>query len=239
MSAPARVPANGKEWNKPVVVEMSRSEFEAEFGSLPENGKGRHQRPKEEKGRRRGSSHIAMERPPDIMEPMVSAGSPEGARPASGSIASRGHRPPEDAAGPGDSHVAMRNTPVNCPYDDDGGQIVWHREVRTKDGVEDISIELANFKARIISDITRDDGVETARHYEVGATLGDRPFRFEVPSAPARRTWPRLRRDGAQSISPSAGDGSAPTWHGSPAASASAGLPQTAASSSSPMSATR
>ena len=138
-------------------------------------------------GKRRGRGRSHMERPPDISQPVdvLSAGSPQGAKPACRSIASRGHRPPENAAraGAGSPHVALPNGRVNCPYDDDGGQIVWHRKTKGKDGAEGTEeIELANFKARIISDITRDDGVETVRHYEIAATLGNRPFRFEVPA---------------------------------------------------------
>ena len=47
MSAPAPVPAaNGKFRHKPVIVEVPRSEFEAEFGALPEPGDG-DERPEE------------------------------------------------------------------------------------------------------------------------------------------------------------------------------------------------
>src|SRR5262249_21741596 len=61
-------------------------------------------------------------------------------------------------------------------YSMDDGGIVWRR--RTRDGVVDI--RLTNFSARIIGDITRDDGVEATRHYEIAAMLGGNPFRFEV-----------------------------------------------------------
>jgi hypothetical protein len=68
----------------------------------------------------------------------------------------------------------------SCLYDDSDGRIVWNKPV--KEG-KTVPVELANFKARIISDINRDDGVETTRHYEIAATLGRRPFRFTVPAA--------------------------------------------------------
>jgi hypothetical protein len=83
---------------------------------------------------------------------------------------------------------------------------VWHREVRTKDGVQDISIQLANFKARIISDITRDDGVETVRHYEIAATLAGRPFRFEVPATQfGSMRWVHERMGAGAIVSPGQG----------------------------------
>jgi hypothetical protein len=44
-------------------------------------------------------------------------------------------------------------------------------------------VHLANFLARIISDITRDDGVETTRWYEMAVTIGNRSYRFEIPAA--------------------------------------------------------
>jgi hypothetical protein len=73
---------------------------------------------------------------------------------------------------------------IGCPYSDDDGRIVWFKPTVVERGkVEFVPTELANFKARIISDVTRDDGVETVRHYEIAATLGNRPFLFEVPAA--------------------------------------------------------
>jgi hypothetical protein len=69
------------------------------------------------------------------------------------------------------------------PYSDDEGVIVWFKQTGTKDGVVTEEILLANFKARIISDITKDDGVEVVRHYEIAATLNGRPYRFEVHAA--------------------------------------------------------
>ena len=71
----------------------------------------------------------------------------------------------------------------SCPYDDGDGRIFWNRPTGNKDGKGTDPVQLANFKARINTDITRDDGVETTRHYEIVATLGKRPFRFTVPAA--------------------------------------------------------
>ena len=70
----------------------------------------------------------------------------------------------------------------SCPYDDSDGRTIWNRP-GSKDGNGTEPVPLANFKVRIITDITRDDGVETTRHYEIAATLGKRPFRFTVPAA--------------------------------------------------------
>jgi hypothetical protein len=120
------------------------------------------------------------------------AQSSPGAKPARDDATSATGQSPRDTGGEGQSlrnGVTTPYQPVNGraphihPYIDDDGCIVWQREVRTKDGVEVISTQLTNFKARIITDIIRDDGVETVRHYEIAATLGDRPFRFEIPAA--------------------------------------------------------
>ena len=51
----------------------------------------------------------------------------------------------------------------------------------TKDGP--MSVFLTNFTARIVADVTEDDGVETRHSYEIEAKLKGRSFRFTVPSA--------------------------------------------------------
>jgi hypothetical protein len=53
----------------------------------------------------------------------------------------------------------------------------------TKEGVATEEIQLTNFNARIISDITKDDGVEVMRWYEIAATLNGRAYRFEVQAS--------------------------------------------------------
>lgn len=53
------------------------------------------------------------------------------------------------------------------------GGIVWHKGA-------DHHVAITNFTARIIGDVSRDDGVEVTRHYEISAVLGGKPYRFEV-----------------------------------------------------------
>jgi hypothetical protein len=64
------------------------------------------------------------------------------------------------------------------PYEMTPAGIVWHRE--TRDGLVDK--RLSNFTARITSDVTEDDGVETSRAFQLEATLNGRTTSFRVPS---------------------------------------------------------
>ena len=65
--------------------------------------------------------------------------------------------------------------------------IDWLR--RTKDG--DGWVPLTNFHARIVSDITRDDGVETTRVLEIEAVINGRSHAFSVNAAQfTQMTWP-------------------------------------------------
>jgi hypothetical protein len=116
-------------------------------------------------------------------------GAAQGAQPACKGTASRGHSPPanaqkEQTSGDNIDRGKGRVNAPSHPYTDHGGRIVWHRQTATKrDGIVIEKIPLANFRARIVADITRDDGVETMRCYEIAATLGERSFRFEVLAA--------------------------------------------------------
>jgi hypothetical protein len=83
--------------------------------------------------------------------------------------AAQGAKPVGDAEQPGDAQ---------SPYEVGPGGIVWHRQ--TRDGPVDV--QLSNFTARIISDVTEDDGVETTRAFELEAALNGRTTRFRVPS---------------------------------------------------------
>jgi hypothetical protein len=72
---------------------------------------------------------------------------------------------------------------TRAPYSDADGCIVWLKQTHTKEGVATDEVQLANFSARIISDITKDDGIEVMRWYEIAATLNGRAFRFEVQAS--------------------------------------------------------
>jgi hypothetical protein len=140
------------------------------------------------RGRRRGRPQKAVQQTAAVQD--LASGGSQGAAPACKKTASRGQSPPEDAqqeqsggrnVGAGDSDVnGQASEPIR--YSDDSAGIVWHR--RTRDGVEDI--RLTNFRARIVGDITRDDGVEKTRFYEIGALLGGNPCRFEVAAGQFR-----------------------------------------------------
>ncbi|MGO9605457.1 MAG: bifunctional DNA primase/polymerase [Candidatus Binataceae bacterium] len=65
---------------------------------------------------------------------------------------------------------------------------------------KEIEIPLTNFTARIISDITHDDGAETTRAYGIEARLGARSATFTVPASQfAGMRWP-TEHLGAQAV---------------------------------------
>jgi hypothetical protein len=74
--------------------------------------------------------------------------------------------------------AAGSSADAESPYVMTPGGIVWHRQ--TRDGPVDV--RLSNFTARIISDVTEDDGVETTRVFEMEATLNGSTTSFRVPS---------------------------------------------------------
>lgn len=74
--------------------------------------------------------------------------------------------------------------------------IEWRR--LTKEGV--IWTVLTNFSARIVSDITQDDGIETLRALEIAAAINDRAQTFVGAAAQfAQMTWP-LEHLGAEAV---------------------------------------
>jgi hypothetical protein len=114
----------------------------------------------------------------------------EGAEPASSSAASREHssppgadseRPDVDNVGGSDPGVNGRDAP-DLQYTEDERGIIWHRPI--KDGK--LPIRITNFRARIVADVMRDDGVEVTRYYEISAQLGARGYRFVVPASQYR-----------------------------------------------------
>jgi hypothetical protein len=52
-------------------------------------------------------------------------------------------------------------------------------------------LHLTNFGAKIVSDITQDDGIETARAVEIEARLNGRTYRFCLPAVQfSQMSWP-------------------------------------------------
>jgi len=80
------------------------------------------------------------------------------------------------------SRTAPRPEPkapeTDSPYLETPDGITWNKPVR--DGT--LPTRLTNFTARILSDVTEDDGVERRIQFEVEATLRGRPVRFQVPA---------------------------------------------------------
>jgi len=135
---------------------------------------------KKRRGRRRGRPLEAVRQQQPPVQTLLSDGL-EGAEPAYKSAAPGGQSPPESAEGeeqpnaenlsPGGPYVNRHADP--SPYSDTEAGIIWHKS-------RDQHIRITNFKARIIGDVSRDDGVEVTRHYEIAATLGERPYQFEI-----------------------------------------------------------
>src|SRR5262249_53586200 len=114
----------------------------------------------------------------------------EGAQPASSSAASREHSSPLGAESerPGTDNVGGSDSGVNGPeapdaqYSEDDDGIIWNRPVKGGS----LPIRVTNFRARIVADVTRDDGVEVTRHYEIAACLGAHSYRFMVAASQYR-----------------------------------------------------
>ena len=65
--------------------------------------------------------------------------------------------------------------------------LLWVK--RTREGI--VPVSLTNFSAKIVADITRDDGVEQSRLYEVVAEANGKSRTFMVPAAQfAAMNWP-------------------------------------------------
>jgi hypothetical protein len=73
------------------------------------------------------------------------------------------------------------------PYRSTPHGLVWVKPVQ--DGT--VEVPLANFTARIVADVAKDDGAEVQRSFEIEARLNDRQKRFSVPAAKfAPMSWP-------------------------------------------------
>ncbi len=89
-----------------------------------------------------------------------------------------------------------------APYFHKAGGL-WRR-VGTAQGV--IELPLTNFTATIVCDLVRDDGAETARSFEIEATLHGRPSRFAVAATEfATMTWATKELGGRALVHPGAG----------------------------------
>lgn len=60
----------------------------------------------------------------------------------------------------------------HCPYKANGVGLVWQKPVQAREGGEGlVPVQLTNFVAEIVSDISRDDGAEQTRVFEIKARL--------------------------------------------------------------------
>ena len=84
-------------------------------------------------------------------------------------------------------------------YQETHSGLVWNRQ--TDNGV--VPVPLTNFTARIIADISADDGAEVQREYHIEARRGERRFCFTVPiSAFDAMSWPTEHLDAGAYIYP-------------------------------------
>jgi hypothetical protein len=75
----------------------------------------------------------------------------------------------------------------DSPYRETGNGIVWMKP--TREGV--MESRLTNFTARIVSDVTEDDGAESRTVLEVEAVSGNRKRRFEIAASHfSAMRWP-------------------------------------------------
>jgi Domain of unknown function (DUF3854) len=73
-----------------------------------------------------------------------------------------------------------------CPHEETADGIVWHKS--TDRGTE---VQLTNFTARIISEVSRDDGVELEQRLEIEAELSGRRSHFSLEASKfAAMGWP-------------------------------------------------
>jgi len=88
------------------------------------------------------------------------------------------------------------------PYEETRHGIVWHKPARG--GTEEVA--LTNFTARITADVTRDDGADTERIFELEAELGGRRIDFSVPADRfASMQWPTEEIGAGARVAPGLG----------------------------------
>ncbi len=77
------------------------------------------------------------------------------------------------------------------PYRRGGGSLWWRRERESQGVKQELFIPLANFEAKIVSDLVEDDGVDPRRSFEVEVVQGDRMVRGRVAVASfSGMNWP-------------------------------------------------
>jgi hypothetical protein len=75
--------------------------------------------------------------------------------------------------------AAETHSTGGVPYRATPNGLVWHRP--TAEGP--VPVPLTNFTARIVGDVSADDGTDEHRSFEIVAAIGDREVRFQVPAA--------------------------------------------------------
>lgn len=71
-----------------------------------------------------------------------------------------------------ESVVAAPLVIEHCPYKANGIGLVWQKPVQAKEGGQAfVPVQLTNFVAEIVSDVSRDDGAEQTRVFEIRARL--------------------------------------------------------------------
>ena len=91
---------------------------------------------------------------------------------------------------------APQTEPQRCPYQATEQGLVWLKP--TKDGPT--RVPLTNFTARIVADISEDDGADIRRNFELEAVLNGRRVRFAVPAGQfAGMSW-AMEHLGAQAL---------------------------------------
>ena len=69
------------------------------------------------------------------------------------------------------------------PYAETDSGIIWNRPVTRDGGAAVVAIPLTNFCARISAEVSRDDGIEVQRAFEISATLHGQPAVFTVAAS--------------------------------------------------------
>ncbi|HMX25830.1 MAG TPA: bifunctional DNA primase/polymerase [Blastocatellia bacterium] len=100
-----------------------------------------------------------------------------------------GLRLPQKNIDPG---VTAPTVAEHCPYKANGVGFVWQKPVQAREGGEAVvPVQLTNFIAEIVSDVSRDDGAEKTRVFEIKARLaGETAWRLgsvsstDFPSLP-------------------------------------------------------
>lgn len=85
-----------------------------------------------------------------------------------------------EKAVPAQSSGQSQRTAPESPYREESQGIIWDKIGKNGELAE---VQLSNFHARIVGDVTHDDGSETRQHFEVEGVLHGKVHRFEVPAS--------------------------------------------------------